>query len=453
MSPASAKSWAKLKRLFSIDVRSLAAFRIGLGVLISLDLVARIPLIEVLYTDHRLVACHASLQAKWPLPESQSARSLSLRRLVRLGSRVHWLNPRVQPAVHNRLSDPLRNRCVVAADVHALWQEPAGHRRWRQHRALLLVLVDVPASRRTCWSVDARRRETRCRRSLVCSAATAALLLQPALLYFVAGIVKDTSPWRDGHAVLVALHGTVWVRPLGVWLSQQGRLVELLTFATRVVEIGAPLLLFLPVFTLRARAVAIASLMALQVGLATSLRLNFFPFYSSVAWLAFVPSAWWDRFSGGRAPVSDLSLPSVPARPWKRYLLRARDAIVLGALGLGTVVGLARSADPGLVSRAAMALGFAQRWYMYRYIEDDYVRIHSVATLANGASIDLRTADQGHLLDSPLGEDWARSYRADIILEAMAGGDRALSQAFARFVCRRWNADPGFAARESGSRL
>jgi hypothetical protein len=413
-------------------VRSLAAFRIGLGVLIALDLVARFPLIDALYTDQGLL----------PSELMKGLLNRSPLDLYRLHGSYAWaggcigatfvcsllftIGFRTRPVtvVLWLLMSMLFRRNPLATD--------AGD---SMVRCLLFWAMFLPLG--GCWSVDARRHGPA--PSLVCSAASAALLLQPALLYLVAGIVKDTSPWRDGHAVLLALHGTVWVRPLGVWLSQQLGLVGLLTFATRVVEIGAPLLLFLPVFTLRARAVAIASLVALQVGLATSLRLNFFPFYSSVAWLAFVPSAWWDRFSAGRAPMPDLSLPGAQALPWKRSLLRARDAIVLCALGLGTVVGLARSADPGLVSRAAMALGFAQRWYMYRYIADDYVRIHSVATLANGSSVDLRT-DQGHLLDSPLG-DWARSYRADIILEAMADGDPSLWQAIARFVCRQWNAE------------
>jgi hypothetical protein len=429
--------WTTLKRLFSIDVRSLAAFRIGLGVLIALDLLARFPLIEALYTDRGLAP--RSLMTFGPL----SRTPLDLYRFD--GSyawAAGWIGLTFLCSV--LLAIGFRTRWVTVA----LWVLMSALFRRNQIatdggdsivRSFLLWSMFLPLG--ACWSVDARHRETT--PSIACSPATAALLLQPALLYFIAGMVKDTPAWRDGHAVLLALHDTEWVRPLGVWLSEHERLVRVMTFGTRVVEIGAPLLLFLPILTQRARAVAISLLVALQVGLATSLRLNFFPFYSSVGWLAFVPTCWWNRFSAG-GELSNCPAPSDRAHPWETLLLRIADAVVICALCIGTVVGFVRTDKPSLVARTAIALGFAQRWNMYRNVGDDCVRIHVVGALANGATVDLRTY-QGHQIDSPL-EDWARSYRADLLLEAMRGGDCKLLRAFARFVCGRWN---GGAARES----
>jgi len=112
---------------------------------------------------------------------------------------------------------------------------------------------------------------------------------------------------------------------------------------------------------------------------------------------------------------------------------------VIGALSIGIVVGLVPAAEHSFPARAAIALGVAQKWTMYRNIKDDYVRLHAVGTLADGAAVDLGT-DRGQLLDSPL-EDWVRTYRGDVVLEAMSAGDPQLLRAFARFVCRRWNSD------------
>ncbi len=430
MFAATGDFWPKLRQLFSIDVRSLAAFRVGLGALVTLDLVARWPLIEVLYTDEGLVPRELlksslvdsldlyRMSGSYAWAAGCMALTLSCSLLFTVGCRT-----RSATVVLWLLMSALLRRNPLATDGGDSLV-----------RCFLFWSMFLPLG--GCWSVDARFRERP--PSPVYSAASAALLLQPALLYLVTGVLKNTTPWRAGYAVFLALQQTEWVRPLGVWLSQQAHLVEWLTFATRVVEIGAPVLLFLPVFTARARALGVALLVALQIGLATSLRLNFFPFYSSVAWLAFVPSTWWDRFLVSRVPMLGRSLPSTPRHPWPRYWLLVREAIVLVALLLGTVVGLARTEARGLIAHATMTLGFAQRWYMYRDFDNDYSRVRTVATLANGTSVDLRT-DQGHLLDSPL-EDWARSYRADIILDALTLGNQAFSRAFARVVCRRWNA-------------
>ena len=422
-----------LRRLFSVDVRSLAAFRIGLGFLIALDIVARFPVIGALYTDQGLLP-------RGLMEGFLKGTPLDLYRFE--GSyawAVGWIGLTFVCSVLFTVGFQTRAVTVVLwLLMSALFRRNplATDGGDSMVRCFLFWSAFLPLG--ACWSIDARRRAPM--QSPVCSAASAALLLQPALVYFVAGMVKDSAPWRDGRAVRLALHETLWVRPLGVWLSQQVPLIDLLATATRVIEIGAPTLLFLPVLTLRARALAIALLSVFQIGLATSLRLNFFPFYSSVAWLAFVPGACWDRLFAYQARSLLPFHPGTPPGPWQRDLPRAANIVVFGALVFGTVAGFPAT-EGSLLTRASTTLGLAQRWYMYRYIDDDYVRVHSVATLADGASIDLRT-DQGHLLDSPL-DDWARSYRADIVIEAMAGADQSLLRAFARFVCNRWNADPG----------
>jgi hypothetical protein len=426
-----AGSWATLRRLFGVDVRSLAAFRIGLGVLVALDLAARFPLIEALYTDQGLVPrdlMPVGFLSRTPLDlygfDGSCAWALALLALTfscsvlfAIGFRTRW----VTVALWVLMSALFRRNQLATDGGDSVV------------RCLLFWSMFLPLG--AAWSIDARGRAAP--PSVVCSPATAALLLQPALLYFMAGLAKDTPPWREGYAVSLALNETEWVKPLGVWLGQHPSLVRVMTFATRTVEIGAPLLLFLPIFTSRARAVAIASLVALQVGLATTLRLNFFPFYSSVAWLAFVPSSLWDRLSQRPEVVSRASIASEPAPFWQTHLHRARGALVLGALCLGTVVGFRRADEPDLADRAALSLGFAQQWNMYRDIGEDYVRIHVEGRLADGAVVDLRT-DQGHLTDSPL-EDWVRSYRGAVFIEAMKGGDPEILQAFSRYVCSRWN--------------
>lgn len=421
-----------LRGLFGIDVRSLAAFRIGLGALVLLDLVARLPLIEVLYTDQGLLP--RDVVTLGPLSQTPFD-------LYRFAGSFGWAATGIALtfACWALFTIGFRTRWVTAA----LWVLMSALFRRNQYatdsgdslvRCFLFWSMFLPLG--ACWSVDARGRDPTPK--VVCTPATAALLLQPALLYFVAGIVKDTPPWRDGSAVLLALAETEWVEPFGIWLSRYSGLLHVMTYATRIVEIVAPLLLFLPIFTLRARIVAIACLTAFQVALASALRLNFFPLYSSVGWLAFVPGFVWARLVARAAPRT-VPLPGDVRSPGCNGLLvRARDIVVVAALGVGTFAGLVET-EPGLVARTALGLGFGQRWHMYRSVSDDYRRIRTVGTLENGATIDLGT-DRGHLLDSPL-EEWARSYRVGVVFESMQDADPKLTRPFSRLVCNRWNAD------------
>jgi uncharacterized membrane protein YphA (DoxX/SURF4 family) len=433
-----ARRWSTPRRLFSVDVRSLAAFRIAFGVLVACDLLARFPLIEALYTDQGFVPRHFvplgvlgytpfdlyrfhgsyAWAAAWVGVTFVCSVLFAAGFRTRLSSVALWVL---------MLALARRNQVAVdGGDAVAL--------------SLLFWSMFLPLG--ACWSIDARRREPSS--NIVCSPATAALLLQPALLYFVAGWAKDSPAWKDGHAVILALNETEWVRPLGVWLRQQERVVRVLSFATRMIEIGAPLLLFLPVFTQRARAVAVFFLVALQVGLASALRLHFFPFYSSVAWLAFVPSSWWDRLSQkasfARAPSSARSLEaSRGARRLDNQLRGIASATVLAALFVGAGSGLLARDEQNPFSRISRAFGFAQEWNMYRNIPDDYVRLHTSGVLADGTAVDLGT-DRGDLTDSPL-DDWVRTYRGGLILESMRSAGPERQQAFARYICKRWNSN------------
>jgi uncharacterized membrane protein YphA (DoxX/SURF4 family) len=436
---APARRWSTLKRLFSVDARSLAAFRIGFGVLIACDLFARFPLIEALYTDQGFVPREIvplgvlghtpfdvyrfdgsyAWAAAWIGLTFVCSLLFAVGLWTRLSSVVLWVL---------MLALARRNQVAVdGGDAVAL--------------SLLFWSMFLPLG--ACWSLDARRRGSSAK--IVCSPATAALLLQPALLYFMAGLAKDTSAWRDGYAVILALNETEWVMPLGIWLRQHERAVRVLSDATRIVEIGAPLLLFLPVFTQRARGVAIFLLIGLQVGLASTLRLHFFPFYSSVAWLSFVPSSWWDRLSqrvsSARAVSSTGSLAEGRGdRGFVRQLRGVASAAVLAALLFGVGSSSLASDEQNLFSRISRAFGFAQEWNMYRDIPNDYVRLHTDGVLSDGTTLDLAT-DRGDLTESPL-DDWARSYRGGLILESMRTAGPERQRAFARFICGRWNTNP-----------
>lgn len=81
-----------------------------------------------------------------------------------------------------------------------------------------------------------------------------------------------------------------------------------MTFATIGLEVVAPILLFVPIFTGLTRTAAALALMAFHVGIYFTLSLGFFPWLSALCMVCFLPSWFWDNaLPGVRTRILDRS--------------------------------------------------------------------------------------------------------------------------------------------------
>jgi hypothetical protein len=130
----------------------------------------------------------------------------------------------------------------------------------------------------------------------VLSFATAGIGLQIAFMYWFTVALKSGSEWREsGTALFYALRAEQITTPFGEWAQQFTTVLRVLTFATIVVEIAAPILLFSPIWTARARIVAIVSLIGMHLGIMLTMNIGIFPWTSALCMLAFLPAAFWDE--------------------------------------------------------------------------------------------------------------------------------------------------------------
>ncbi len=133
------------------------------------------------------------------------------------------------------------------------------------------------------------------------NAATAALILQMAFIFFFAALHKSDPVWRiEGTAVYYALMIDQFVTPFGRFLLQFPSLLKVLTFTTYYLELMLPLFIFFPVATARARIFTVIIMLALQAGFASSLVLGLFPWIMSAGWLLFLPSEAWGALGQSR---------------------------------------------------------------------------------------------------------------------------------------------------------
>ncbi len=441
-----------LSDLFGVDVRSLALLRVGVGSLLLIDLLQRSRWIAENYSQRGV------------LPDDA---------LAALGSApfpsVHLLlgTPGLQTALFGvaaafafMLLVGWHTRAACVASWYLLVSLHARNPLILDGGDLLLALVlfwcmFLPLG--ATFSLDARRRPWS-GDERVLSPASAALLLQFAVVYLGAGITKTGPEWRvDGTAILYVMNQSYWTMPLGEVLAGYPGLMRLLTFAAVAFEVVAPLLLFCPWATARVRTVMIPAFWIFQHSLGLTIQLGVFPWICSVAILPFVPTALWDRLArrtrgvpvlhalaaqplrpeaeaGGGAATGPT--PAGPARVAQGALL-----LLVGLVFYSSVAMVEPRLVPGVVHRVLMVPRLSQSWGVYAPGPGmiDY-RFARTGSLAGGAEVDLDLRLRG--------ARWARvneihrDYRFKIYVQAVQEKDiPPLRDRYGRWLCREWNAE------------
>jgi hypothetical protein len=444
--PAAAPSgsaWRrKLADLFGLDLRSLALFRIGLGLLLLGDLAIRATALRAHYTDAGVLP-RAVLAEPWPLSPylwldspadvgllflltAAAAVALLLGLCTPLATFACWFLLR---SLHARNPQVLQGGDVL-------------------FRLMLLWGIFLPLGAR--WSLDARRRDPP-PTNRVASLATAAYLLQVCFVYWFSVGAKWHPIWHtEGSAVYYALNIDQLVTPLGRELLAAPPIVlRLLTYTTLAFEALGPVLLLVPVATGPFRFAAVAGFLLFHlVGLGLCLELGPFSYVCAVAWLALLPGWFWDRLAARVAPglrEADTGSPGVrPARwPWVGNTLAAVFLILVFAWNVYV-------ADPDrygwLMPRPLRAVvllcSLDQAWEMFApfpLVEDGWYVM--IGRQRGGGEVDLfrgggvpRWARPERVADDYPHERW-RKY----LMNLWAIDNAPHRDYYAAYLCREWN--------------
>lgn len=391
-------------RLFAIDLRSLAVFRIAMALLVLFDLVTRARFAGLFYSDaglapRDLVAATFGQPSLYDLSGSPIfagvliAATAACAVALLVGWQTRWATLALWLLMGSLLN---RNPWVVNGGDKLM-------------RLLLFWSIFLPLGARA--SLDARRRH-RGPETAVLSVASAVLLLQSGVLYVAAGLNKTGPMWDDGSAVFRSLSQTGHGRELGRLLYDFPQLGEWMTALIPPFELLAPLLLFSPFFTRRLRWLGIVVFAGFMIGLGLTLRLWLFPFVSCLALVPFVPGDLWGRFigawgsrdEGGEAPVpvspapvpaSPAPVPASPARVSASPALMRGDPrasfVVAAAFVLSLVIGVmqhttATLLPPGL-HQLGLAAGLYQNWEMYADAGQDFASLETVAVRGDGTRV------------------------------------------------------------------
>ncbi|WP_265108001.1 HTTM domain-containing protein [Halosolutus halophilus] len=285
---------AGVRSRLGIDPRALAAFRIGLALVLLFDLlVFRIPGLETFYTDGGIFPRSALAEAYPGLARlSLHAQSGSLW--------VQTLLVGVAVALAACLLVGYRSRLAAAGSGLLLASLHARNPYLANGGDTILVSLLVfgaflPLDGQ--WSLRSRPGDRRYGVSRgdgprILSVATATILLHVAIIYAINAILKFRSEaWMSGVAVRRILHLEDFVFLLGPTLSEYPTALTAINWLWTATLCASVLLVFATGWL---RVATVLAFVAAHLGMAATIRLGAFPFVMITALLLYLPPPVWD---------------------------------------------------------------------------------------------------------------------------------------------------------------
>ncbi|MDX2112426.1 MAG: DCC1-like thiol-disulfide oxidoreductase family protein [Alphaproteobacteria bacterium] len=279
----------KLKQLFSVDLRSLALFRVMLALSILLNLAILLPDLSVFLSDSGLYPRRTAMGSSygWSLyfihGSSWFALLLMLLNslaalLLLVGYRTRWMTTLCW--VFAMSLDSRIFSLTSGADTYL--------------RLLLFWAMFLPLGAR--YSVDEAMNKAPAPAAPYFSWAVVGVQVQVASLYLFSALLKTGSHWRETYdAVFYALNSPEITTPLAAYIASYSDLLRGLTLYVYHLELVAVLFLFAPVFTSQARLLIVCLLALMHIGFALFLSIGFFPLVCIAGLMVFLPSLFWDR--------------------------------------------------------------------------------------------------------------------------------------------------------------
>jgi hypothetical protein len=459
MNSAAARSW--IQRLFGIDPRSLAIFRMAIGTVLLCDLWIRSADLEAMYTDtgmfpREFIAKYFPSAWSWSFHYASGsvvfqgvlfflAAVFAVMMLV--GYQTRWATVSswlMLVSIQNRVP-PIQNGADNLMTVLMFW-------------AMFLPLGQL-------WSVDAwkasRRDPSRSNLEPVVSPAAVAIMLQMAMMYFFSAIFKTNPDWLEGRAIAASLTHDFYAKPTRANFALQfPTLLYVATIYVLVLEWVGPLLLFSPWRTGWLRLIAAVALATMHLGIDATMMVGMFSYTSIAGLTLFIPEQFWQlSWVQKILPASD----ATGSGSWESHLNKSASigwsrvesvSQAFVTFCLVYVIAVNINGLPGIPLGFLQlnkweplwtAFGLGQKWSMFEGIPSRDGWYVARARLQDGSEIDLLRQGQPVNWSQPEfpaevfpNDRWRKFFREMTYFDQL--GYQRYREPTAEFLARRWNA-------------
>lgn len=426
-----------LQKAFLLDARSLAVYRIGLGLLLVVDCLQRTPDLEMMlgangiFPLETIMRYHGTV-TMWSLAFAHDSTAwsgtvLALEGIAGVALAVGW---------HTQLATVAGWVAVVSIVRRGSPAENSGD-VWLACQMFWAMFLPLGA----WWSLDSLRRPRLAPGTepptAVSSVATVAIVLQIVAVYLGAGLSKCNADWLSGNAMTVALsvhdHGTT----LGMMLPRDAWWIRPMQWLVIAGEVALPLLLVMKP-TPRVRIGLVAVFTLFHIGTAITMTIGLFPAVGIVAWLPLLPREVWSS--------------SVATRDDRVLTLGAPATWIGGIAGTTAAMAFLLSLSPWHSDRLPLPLAIMinltslqQRWAMFGGVPPREQWVYGRAVLADGSEVDILRNGRPVERDHPTGGfTTLANHRWHTFFWHLARPDaKVFAEPAARALAMEWNARHG----------
>lgn len=346
-----------IKNNFSLDLRSLALFRIGVGSLILIDLIQRSYDLVAHYTDLGImprVLLQSQGYYKWMI----SIHTLS-------GSLYWEVFLFVLAAIFaTMLIFGYKTKLSTIVSFILLMSLQNRNQEILQNSDTLLRMfvfwgMFIPWHLR--YSLDAKKIKAITPNQFL-SIGTIALILQIAIVYLFTIAYKTDQIWYNGTAVFYSMHAEMFSTVFGRWLLNFPLLIRLLSYFSFAAEILIPYLLIIPFTKKLFRVTAVLLLLILHGGILFTMNVGLFPYVSLLGAIVLVPTFILEKVFRSNA-IDLLDERST-------NLLEIKNAVAGLAIVYVLLLNLTELPKPAVIMNGSVrwpskALRLDQRWDMF----------------------------------------------------------------------------------------
>ena len=444
---------------FSVDLRSLAITRMSFAILILADLFIRSRSLKDFYTDEGLLNLYA-LKTIYEGNYYTSVHAISgdyhfqlfLFLLAVLFAFLLFIGffTRIATIVSWGLliSLNLRNPLLLhGGDII--------------FRCLLFWAIFTPWAER--YSVDSYFKKNKIDKNYIFSIGAFAFILQILFMYLFTGLLKTGDPWRtDFTAIYYALSLDHFSYLLGPYIYKFPMLMKGLTFSIIWFELLGPLLLFIPFRNSLFRYIFIGLVICFHMGLALTMSIGLFPWFSMASVLILLPSSFWDFFPGLQRILNrnfsrlsgGIKYYLKGINNWYYFRIKvprifnlAISALIILLLVFVLFWNLKHSYKDTFAfmkhfTFVGKALQIKQKWNMFApkpYTTDGWYVI--VGLLDNGEIVDIFRGGKGVSWDPPENRvnDYSTYRWRKITRNVYKVKNKRFRRYYAKYLCNKWN--------------